>query len=185
MSNLLAHPFLFLPPFPFHLSLFTFLIYTNQENAISGVYNVTRGNIDLESCYINTNGTQAGCIMATDAEVRLQFVAYDDDMAAQGGYRYGYYTGQFRLVGEDGKTYVGKFMETFCNSYNYSTAGSSVRDHKGMWDEDPDYIAPELQGIESVQTDDDSATAKKLLIDGQLYILHNGQLYNVQGTLVK
>ena len=143
------------------------------------------GNIDLESCYINTNGTQAGCIMATDAEVRLQFVAYDDDMAAQGGYRYGYYTGQFRLVGTDGNTYVGKFMETFCNSYNYSTAGSSVRDHKGMWDEDPDYIAPELQGIESVQTDDDSATAKKLLIDGQLYILHNGQMYNVQGTLVK
>ena len=34
-----------------------FLIYTNKENAISGVYNTTRGNIDLESCYINTNGT--------------------------------------------------------------------------------------------------------------------------------
>ena len=158
-----------------------FLIYTDKENAISGVYNVTRGNIDLESCYINTNGTEAGCIMATDAEVRLQFVAYDDDKAAQGGYRYGYYTGQFRLVGEDGNTYVGKFMETFCNSYNYSTAGSSIRDHKGMWDEDPDYIAPE--GIESVQTSE--GTIQKVLMDGHIYILRGDAIYNLNGCRIR
>ena len=161
----------------------TFLIWTDKENAISGVYNVARGNIDLESCYLNTNGTQAGCVMATDAEVRLQFVAYDDDKAAQGGYRYGYYTGQFRLVAEDGKTYVGKFMETFCNSYNYSTAGS-IRDHKGMWDEDPDYIAPELQGIESIQPS--AISSQKILHDGQLYIVRpDGAVYNATGARVK
>ena len=161
----------------------TFLIWTDKENAISGVYNVARGNIDLESCYLNTNGTQAGCVMATDAEVRLQFVAYDDDKAAQGGYRYGYYTGQFRLVAEDGKTYVGKFMETFCNSYNYSTAGS-IRDHKGMWDEDPDYIAPELQGIESIQPS--AISSQKILRDGQLYIVRpDGAVYNATGARVK
>lgn len=154
-----------------------FLIYTHKENAISGVYNTTRGNIDLESCYINTNNTEAGCIMATDAEVRIQFVAYDDDKAAQGGYRYGYYTGQFRLVGTDGNTYVGKFMETFCNSYNYSTAGSSVRDHKGMWDEDPDYVAP--QGIESIQSTADSS--QKVLIDGQIYIIRGNEKYSIMG----
>ena len=158
-----------------------FLIYTTQENAISGVYNVTRGNIDLESCYINTNNTPAGCIMATDAEVRLQFVAYDDDKAAAGPYRYGYYTGQFRLVGTDGKTYVGKFMEQFCNSFNYSTAGSSIRDHKGMWDEDPDYIAPE--GIERVQHTESGI--QKVIQDGQLFILRDGKRYNVTGGLVK
>ena len=161
----------------------TFLIWTDKENAISSVYNVARGNIDLESCYLNTNGTQAGCVMATDAEVRLQFVAYDDDKAAQGGYRYGYYTGQFRLVAEDGKTYVGKFMETFCNSYNYSTAGS-IRDHKGMWDEDPDYIAPELQGIESIQPS--AISSQKILHDGQLYIVRpDGAVYNATGARVK
>ena len=161
-----------------------FLIYTTQENAISGVYNVTRGNIDLESCYINTNGTQAGCIMATDAEVRIQFVAYDDEKAAS-GYRYGYYTGQFRLVGTDGNTYVGKFMETFCNSFNYSTAGSSIRDHKGMWDEDPDYIAPEQQqeGLESIQPSADSI--RKVLIDGQIYILRGGAMYNLNGIRIR
>ena len=161
-----------------------FLIYTTQENAISGVYNVTRGNIDLESCYINTNGTEAGCIMATDAEVRIQFVAYDDEKAAS-GYRYGYYTGQFRLVGEDGKTYVGKFMETFCNSFNYSTAGSSIRDHKGMWDEDPDYIAPEQQqeGLESIHPSADSI--RKVLIDGQIYILRGGAMYNLNGIRIR
>ena len=161
-----------------------FLIYTNSENAISGVYNVTRGNIDLEACYINTNNTQAGCIMATDAEVRLQFVAYDDDKAAAGPYRYGYYTGQFRLVGEDGNTYVGKFMETFCNSFNYSTAGSSIRDHKGMWDEDPDYIVPQ-QGIEQT-IGDQHDTNRKFIRDGQLYIiLPDGQIFNAAGIRVR
>ena len=161
-----------------------FLIYTTQENAISGVYNVTRGNIDLESCYINTNGTEAGCIMATDAEVRIQFVAYDDEKAAS-GYRYGYYTGQFRLVGTDGNTYVGKFMETFCNSFNYSTAGSSIRDHKGMWDEDPDYIAPEQphEGLESILPSADSI--QKVLIDGQIYILRGGAVYNLNGIRIR
>lgn len=161
----------------------TFLIWSDKENAISGVYNVARGNIDLESCYLNTNGTQAGCVMATDAEVRLQFVAYDDDKAAQGGYRYGYYTGQFRIVTEEGKTYVGKFMETFCNSYNYSTAGS-IRDHKGMWDEDPDYVAPELQGIESIQPS--AISSQKILRDGQFYIIRpDGAIYNATGVRVK
>ena len=159
-----------------------FLIYTDKENAISGVYNTTRGNIDLESCYINTNGTQAGCVMATDAELRLQFVAYDDDKAAQGGYRYGYYTGQYRMVCTDGNTYVGKFMEQFCNSYNYSTVGSSIRDLKGMWDEDPDYIVP-FQGIEDVQSDKESCT--KILLNGQLIIEKNGKKYNVLGGLIQ
>lgn len=116
----------------------TFLIYTNKERAISGVYNVARGSIDAESCYINVNGRQADAIMATDAELRLQFDGYDDEKA-ESGYYYGYYTGSFRLVGADGKTYVGKFMEMFCNSYNFSTYASTYRDHVAMWDEDPSY----------------------------------------------
>ena len=159
-----------------------FLIYTDKENAISGVYNVARDNIDLESCYLNTNGTQAGCVMATDAEVRLQFVGYDDDKAAS-GYRYGYFTGQFRLVTTDGKTYVGKFMELFCNSFNYSTAGSSIRDHKGLWDEDPDYVVP-YQGIENIDVESNTGV-RKMLIDGQLYILRDNAIYNVTGVRVK
>lgn len=163
------------------------LIYTNKENAISGVYNTTRGNIDIESCYINTNGTQAGCIMATDAEVRIQFVAYDDEKAAS-GYRYGYYTGQFRLVGQDGNTYFGKFMELFCNSYNYSTAGASIRDHKGMWDEDPDYVVPgdggqgDKDGLEQIEV---SKGMNKVLMDGTLYIVRDGAIYTVTGVRVK
>ena len=116
------------------------LIYTNKEYAISGVYNVARGNIDLESCYIDISGNpQKDAIIATDAEIRLQFDGYDEEKA-EAGYRYGYYTGQFRLVGSDGKTYVAKFMELFCNSYNYSSSTTGVLDHKGMWDEDPDYM---------------------------------------------
>jgi hypothetical protein len=118
--------------------------------------------------------------MATDAEVRLQFDGYDDDKAAS-GYRYGYFTGQFRLVGTDGKTYVGKFMETFCNSFNYSTVGG-IRDHKGLWDEDTDYVVP-YQGIESIQTSDDSV--QKFLLVGQLYILRGNAIYNASGMRVR
>ena len=123
----------------------TFLIYTDKELAISGVYNVARQGIDAESCYINLNGRQSDAIMATDAELRLQFDGFDEEYLEQ-GYGYGYYTGSFRLVGADGKTYVGKFMEMFCNSFNFSTYSSSTRDHVAMWDEEPN--AP--HGIEEV-----------------------------------
>ena len=115
-----------------------FLLYTAKEGAISGIYNVSRGNIDLESCYIDKTGKQADAVLAVDAEVRLQFVGYDEESAEQ-GYRYGYYTGSFRLVGDDGNTYVGKFMELYCNSYNFSSMSTGLLDYKGMWDEDPDY----------------------------------------------
>ena len=159
-----------------------FLVYTNLEGAISGVYNTTRANIDLESCNIDLTGKQADALTATDAEVRLQFDGYDDDKAAQGPYRYGYYTGQFRFVGSNGKTYVGKFMEMFCNSYNFSSMSTGLLDHKGMWDEDPDYVAPE--GLENVTIPTEKAA--KVLIDGALYIVHpDGSIYTIQGARVK
>ena len=158
-----------------------FLVYTNKEGAISGVYNTTRGNIDLESCYIDLTGQQTDAVTATNAEVRLQFDGYDDDKAAS-GYRYGYYTGQFRLVGSNGKTYIGRFMEMFCNSYNFSSMSTGILDHKGMWDEDPDYIAP--QGIEEITPDAEKTI--KVLRNGQLYIvMPNGAIYNAAGMRVK
>ena len=158
-----------------------FLVYTNKEHAISGVYNVARTNIDLESCYIDVTGKQADATTATDATVRLQFDGYDDEKAEY-GYRYGYYTGEFRLVGNDGKTYIGKFMELFCNSYNFSSMTTGVLDHKGMWDEDPDYVIP--FGIEEVRLDK-AVDGQKLLIDGQLIIVRDGKAFNALGTRVK
>lgn len=158
-----------------------FLLYTAKEGAISGVYNVARGNIDLESCYIDKTGKQADAVVATDAEVRLQFDGYDDEYFDQ-GYRYGYYTGSFRLVGNDGKTYVGKFMELFCNSYNFSSMGTGILDHKGMWDEDPDYDPH--QGIEDIVISNDTEV-RKVLHDGQLYIIRDNAIYTVSGQRVK
>lgn len=158
----------------------SFLIYTDKENAISGVYNVARANIDLESCYLNATGRQSDAIQATDAEVRLQFDGYDEEKAEL-GYRYAYYTGQFRLVGADGKTYIGKFMELFCNSYNFSTM-SGIRDHKGMWDEDPDYNPP--YGVENIQGNTGEAP-RKVLIGGQIYILRGKTVYTITGQAVK
>lgn len=158
----------------------TFLIYTNKERAISGVYNVARENIDLESCYINTNGRQAEAVMATNAELRLQFDGYDEEKMEAGLYAYGYYTGSFRLVGEDGNTYIGKFMELFCNSFNFSTYSSTYRDHVGMWDEDPNA----LWGIDQIAVPTDKA--EKILHEGQLYIIRpDGAIYNATGVRVK
>ena len=159
----------------------TFLIYTDKELAISGVYNVARGGIDAESCYINVTGKQEDAIMATDAELRLQFDGYDEEKA-ESGYAYGYYTGSFRFVGEDGKTYIGKFMELFCNSFNFSTYGS-IRDHVGMYDEDPSYFVDPTEGIEEIVAS--SQNGKKVLHNGQLLIIRDGKAYNVLGTLVK
>ena len=159
-----------------------FVIYTAKERAITGVYNVALGNIELESCYIDVTGRQSDVINATDAELRLQFEGYDDDKAAEGPYRYGYYTGSFRIVGEDGKTYVGKLFEQFCNSFNFSTYASTYRDHVGMWDEDPDYIGPE--GIESIVVPTEKAV--KVLHEGQFYIVRpDGSIYNAAGVRVK
>ena len=154
-----------------------FLIYTTKADAISGVYNVARKNLDLESTYLNTNGTQAGCIMATDGELRLQFDGFDEEYFDK-GYAYGYYTGSFRIVAEDGNTYVGKFMEQFCNSFNYSTYGS-IRDHHGMWDEE--VVGP--SAIDNVIATGENG--KKFILEGQLYILREGRIYNAQGALVK
>ena len=152
------------------------LVYTDKQDAVSGVYNVARNNLDLESTYINTNGTQAGCIMATDGELRLQFDGFHEEYFEQ-GYAYPYYTGSFRLVCTDGKTYVGKFMEQFCNSYNFSTYGSGVRDHHGMWDEDGQ------QGIETIQVPETGT--HKILHEGQLYIIRDKAIYNVSGLRVR
>ena len=161
--------------------LVSFLLYTTKESAISGVYNVARANIDLESCYLNVDGQQANAILGTDAEVRLQFDGYDEEKA-ESGYRYGYYTGSFRIVGKNGTTYVAKFMELFCNSFNYSTVNAVYRDHKGMWDEDPDYVLP--FGIEEIRLDE-TTNGQKFLIDGQLIIVRDGKAFNALGTRVK
>ena len=160
-----------------------FLVYTNKEDAISGVYNVSRANIDLESCYVDITGKQADATTALDAEVRLQFDGYDEEKA-ESGYRYGYYTGEFRLVGNDGKTYIAKFMELFCNSYNFSSMSTGLLDHKGMWDEDPDYN-PFEEGIENIVSPDNS-NAAKVLHEGALYIvMPEGAIFNATGVRVK
>lgn len=160
-----------------------FMIYSDKHYAISGVYNVSRGNIDLVNCGMDMTGKQEDAVDAVEAELRLQFDGYDEEKA-ESGYRYGYYTGEFRIVGKDGKTYVGKFMEQFCNSFNFSTYSAVYRDHVGMWDEDPDYNP--FQAIDQIISQPDQTNnSQKLLKDGRLFIIRDGKTYNAQGTLVK
>ena len=123
---------------------------------------------------MDMDGTQAGAVDAEEAELRLQFDGYDEDKFEQ-GYAYAYYTGQFRIKAKNGKTYVGKFMEQFCNSFNFSSYGGAYLDHHGMWDE-------ETQGIENIQITDE---LRKVLVDGQIYIVREGKIYTITGSRVR
>lgn len=117
-----------------------FLIYTDRERAISGVYNTTRANIDLQSCLLipNVDADPSDYIFAEDAEVRLQFDGYDEEKY-ESGYTLAYYTGSFRLVGKDGKTYIARFMQQLCYSGNYDQYEAGNTSYEGMYDEDPDF----------------------------------------------
>lgn len=159
-----------------------FLIYTAKERAISGVYNVARANIDLESCLLipDVNAEPSDYILGTDAEVRLTFDGYDDEKY-ESGYVLAYYTGSFRLVGNDGKTYVAKFMEQFCYSGNFDQYNAGNASYEGMYDEDPDYDP--FRAIENIVVPAEGV--QKILHNGQLYILRDGKIYNAVGTLVK
>ena len=157
-----------------------FMIYTEKQHAISGVYNTTRGNIDLVNCGMDMTGKQEDADDAVEAELRLQFDGYDEDKA-QSGYLYGYYTGEYRMVTKSGKTYVGKIFQIFCNSFTFSSYGAAYLEFVGMWDEDPDYNP--FQGIEEVVAA--TPNGKKVLYNNQLLIIRDGKAYNVLGTLVK
>ena len=137
----------------------------------------------LNPATIETTGAgDTFCASALYHVLKYGLDGFDEEMA-EAGYRYAYYTGKFRLVGEDGKTYVGNFLELFCNSYNWSTYSSSVRDHKGMWDEDPTQQPPQ-DGLEDVVLDSDDAV-RKVILNGQLYIIRGNAIYNANGLRVR
>ena len=119
----------------------------------------------------------------TDSEVRLQFDGFDEVEVASGySLTQAFYTGSFRLVGADGKTYVGRFMELMCSSGDFTNyASGNPSTHITLYDEDPSYFAG--QGIETIATP--SKDAQKVLRDGQLLILRDGKTYNVLGTAIK
>lgn len=152
-----------------------FMIYSNKDDAISGVYNVSRGNIDLSECGMDMTGEQADAVDAVEAELRLQFDGFDEDKIEQ-GYYYGYYSGQFRIVGKDGKTYVGKFMEVYCNSFNFSSFGAAYLDYVGMYGEDSD-----PQAVETVVA---CEGATKVIENGAMYIIREGVKYDVVGRQI-
>ena len=70
-------------------------------------------------------------------------------------------------------------MEQLCNSFTFSSylSGSTLQ-HEGMWDED------DTQRVEQLGTTD-IQSARKILKDGQLFIIRDGKTYNVMGTVVK
>ena len=157
-----------------------FLVYTSKPYAISGVYNLTRGNLDGESDGIFLEGSNTP-LEGTDSEVRLTFDAFDEVQVTESYVlTKAFYTGSFRLLGTDGKTYVGRFMEMECSSgdftnYYYGNPVQSIT----LYDEDPSYF----QGLEEVVAA--TPNGKKVLYNNQLLIIRDGKAYNVLGTLVK
>jgi hypothetical protein len=157
-----------------------FLVYTSNAYAISGVYNLTRGNLDGESDAIFL--TSGDPLVGTDSEVRLAFDGYDEIVVSETySVTKAFYTGSFRLVDTDGKTYIGRFMELECSSggftnYYYGNPVESIT----LYDEDPSYFT---EGIEEVVAA--TPNGKKVLYNNQLLIIRDGKAYNVLGTLVK
>ena len=158
-----------------------FLVYTADPYALSGVYNLTRENLDWESdaIFMTSNDTISG----VESEVRLQFDGYDEVEVASGySVTQAFYTGSFRLVDEDGKTYVGRFMEQMCSSGDYTNyAHGNPSNHITLYDEDPSYF--EGEGIEEVAAA--TPSGKKVLYNGQILIIRDGKAYNMLGTLVR
>ena len=155
-----------------------FLVYTNNTYALSGNYNLTRQNLDSESDLIYlTDGT----IQGTDSEVRLRFDGYDEvEITDSYTVTQAFYSGSFRLVDENGKTYIGRFMELMCSSGDYTNyASGNPSNHITLYDEDPSYF----QGLEEVVAA--TPNGKKVLYNNQLLIIRDGKAYNVLGTLVK
>ena len=158
-----------------------FLVYTNNTYALSGNYNLTRQNLDSESDLIYlTDGT----IQGTDSEVRLRFDGYDEvEITDSYSVTQAFYSGSFRLVDENGKTYIGRFMELMCSSGDYTNyAAGNPSNHITLYDEDPSYFDP-TEGIEEIVAG--SQNGKKVLHNNQLLIIRDGKAYNVLGTLVK
>lgn len=159
-----------------------FLVYTNQTLAISGAYNMTRGNLDDDSDAIFLESGDA--LEGTESEVRLTFDGFDEvEVTESYSVTNAFYTGSFRLVDTDGKTYVGRFMELECNSGGFTNYYyQNPVEHITLSDEDPDYDP--YQSIEDINVEGNEGT-RKLLIDGQLYIIRENAIYNVSGLRVK
>ena len=159
-----------------------FLVYTNSPLALSGVYNTARKNLDVESILIYP---QSGSeIVGTEADVRLQFDGFDEvEVSSGNSLTQAFYTGSFRMVDQDGKTYVGRFMELQCNSGDFTNyASGNPSNHITLSDEDPDYEP--YQGIENLTAPTDKA--EKVLHEGQLYIIRpDGAIYNATGVRVR
>ena len=156
-----------------------FLVYTADPYALSGVYNLTRENLDWESDAIFMTSNDS--ILGVDSEVRLSFDGYDEvEVTSTYSVTKAFYTGSFRVVDENGKTYIGRFMELECSSgdfanYAYGNAVQSIT----LYNEDPSYF----QGIEEVAAA--TPNGKKVLYNGQILIIRDGKAYNMLGTMVK
>ena len=156
---------------------------TKRESAISGTYSKALGNAYIDeddnqnNCFVNTDGKTEGLVYATDVELNIDFVGFYQPYVAQ-GYHYGVYSGSFKLVGKNGKTYVASFNQMLCNSFTYETLllSNSEKDFVGMYDED---LESKIDNV--IET----SQPAKVLENGHIYILRNGKRYTITGTEVR
>lgn len=155
-------------------------INSGREDAISGTYSAANNNLILapeNNCYINTDGTEAGLIFAKDVQLQLNFAGFYQPFVSQ-GYHYGTYTGSFKFIGENGKTYVASFNSMLCNSYTYATLTleNAKKEYVGMYGED---VPNKLDNLS------ETSQPQKVFENGNVYILRNGKRYNMMGAQVK
>jgi len=163
-----------------------FYIYADRELALSGFYSSALGNIAIsttkgEDTQMNMDGTQNGTVQATSAELKLEFEGFDTE-AVMAGYNIPYYGGYFKMTLSNGDSYYGEFNGLYCLGYvGEEWMAGSPSTVISMLGEDGTVIPN--QAIEDVQSDKVQST--KVLRDGQIYLMYEGQMYDVQGRRVK
>lgn len=168
-------------------------IYVDRELALSGNYSPALGNLDIsanqgEGTFINTNGSAAGLLQATDARMKLEFEGFDTEYV-MAGYSIPYYSGEFFMTCSDGKNYYGKINSLICPAFPWEEMSSSSKNIISMLGEDgsavipSDPVIPGDQGLEGVQNTE--YRVQKLMENGQVVIVREGVKYNVLGGRIK
>lgn len=74
--------------------------------------------------------------------------------------------------------------ETFPETFTIKFIGVS-KDSGGLWWRNALVTLGEKESATAIENTEASVKAVKVIRDGQLYIMHNGRMYNVQGAVVK
>lgn len=156
---------------------FWIYFYTDKNWAISGRYNDGLGNVYTAGRYSNSETAPA---IGTNVDLKLNFQGFDFEMEQLGKYD-AVYSGfcDVTVSGTKYRIHINNLVSPACNMSYFVAEGEVELEYYDMIDEDPSSL-----GIEEINIETGEG-ARKMLIDGHLYIIRDGKAYNIQGARVK